>query len=66
MTTTQTTAPPQAPLLAEQSPLRRILSGSTIGPLCALIIAIAFFSTQADNFLRLNTAALVLQQVTVI
>ncbi|ADD42800.1 ABC transporter permease [Stackebrandtia nassauensis] len=66
MTTTSTTAPPAAPVLTEQTWTRRFLGGSTTGPLCALLIAIAFFSTMADNFLSLNTAALVLQQVTVI
>ncbi|MGH8793497.1 MAG: ABC transporter permease [Stackebrandtia sp.] len=66
MTTTQTAAPPPAGVLSEQTRLRRYLGGSTAGPLCALLIAVGFFATQADNFLSLNTAALVLQQVTVI
>jgi fructose transport system permease protein len=57
-TTTLTLAPP--PLW------RRLLSGSTLGPLAALILASAFFSIRSGQFLTAGNFSLIIQQVMVV
>jgi fructose transport system permease protein len=45
---------------------RRILGTPTVGPLIALLLAMAFFSVKSDNFLQGQNLSLVLQQVIVV
>src|SRR5436305_14903740 len=64
-----TTAPPEpaAPSELAAPPLRqRLLSGSTLGPLAALIIACVFFSLRTDRFLTGGNFSLIIQQVMVV
>jgi fructose transport system permease protein len=64
-----TTAPPEptAPVGPAPPSLRqRLLSGSTIGPLLALVIAILFFSIRTDTFLTGGNFSLIIQQVMVV
>src|SRR6184192_3320251 len=64
-----TTAPPEpaAPTELKAPPLRqRLLSGSTLGPLAALIIACVFFSLRTDRFLTGGNFSLIIQQVMVV
>src|SRR5436190_19578337 len=64
-----TTAPPEpaAPTELAAPPLRqRLLSGSTLGPLAALIIACVFFSLRTDRFLTGGNFSLIIQQVMVV
>jgi fructose transport system permease protein len=67
---TTATAPAQAdPGAYEVSapPLwRRLVTGSTLGPLAALILACVFFSLQSDRFLTTGNFSLVIQQVMVV
>src|SRR5438132_513370 len=48
------------------STLARARSLSTLGPLLALILASAFFTTRSDRFLTADNLSLVLQQVAVV
>lgn len=66
MSTTDTLADKAPPGLVERTPWRRFLTSSSIGPLVALVLAIAFFATQSSSFLSGASLALVLQQVMVI
>lgn len=61
--TTSTMAPPD---LAAQSIRQRLFSGSTLGPLAALIIACIFFSIRSDRFLTGGNFSLIIQQVMVV
>jgi fructose transport system permease protein len=61
--TTSTVAPPE---LAAPSIRQRLLSGSTLGPLAALIIACIFFSIRSDRFLTGGNFSLIIQQVMVV
>src|SRR5437868_9069875 len=64
-----TTAPPEPAAPADIPPpslRQRLLSGSTLGPLAALIIACAFFSLRTDRFLRGENFSLIIQQVMVV
>src|SRR6266487_591463 len=61
--TTSTAAPPD---LAAPSIRQRLLSGSTLGPLAALIIACIFFSIRSDRFLTGGNFSLIIQQVMVV
>lgn len=61
--TTSTVAPPD---LAAPSIRQRLLSGSTLGPLAALIIACIFFSIRSDRFLTGGNFSLIIQQVMVV
>src|SRR5918911_1321777 len=66
---TATLSPPPAPAppeLAAPSIRQRLLSGSTLGPLAALIIACAFFSIRSDRFLTGGNFSLIIQQVMVV
>src|SRR5215210_7566257 len=45
---------------------RRMLGAPTVGPLLALILAMAFFSVKSDVFLEGQNLSLVLQQVMVV
>ena len=45
---------------------RRVLSAPTVGPLVALVLAMAFFSLKSDRFLDTQNLSLVLQQVMVV
>jgi fructose transport system permease protein len=45
---------------------RRVLSAPTVGPLIALVLAMAFFSVKSDRFLDTQNLSLVLQQVMVV
>jgi fructose transport system permease protein len=56
-----TTAEPAAPSLRQ-----RLLSGSTVGPLAALIIVCAFFTIRTDRFLTGGNFSLIIQQVMVV
>jgi fructose transport system permease protein len=57
-----TTPPPPPP-----PPLhRRLLSGSILGPLAALVIACLFFSLKSDRFLTGGNFSLIIQQVMVV
>jgi fructose transport system permease protein len=47
-------------------PWQRLVSGSIIGPLVALILACAFFATRSDRFLAAGNFSLVIQQVMVV
>jgi len=64
-----TTAPPEPAAPADIPPpslRQRLLSGSTLGPLAALIIACAFFSLRTDRFLTGGNFSLIIQQVMVV
>jgi fructose transport system permease protein len=57
-----TTPPPPPP-----PPLhRRLLSGSILGPLAALVVACLFFSIKSDRFLTGGNFSLIIQQVMVV
>ncbi len=60
---TTTVAPPD---LAAPSLRQRLLSGSTLGPLAALLIACVFFSIRSDRFLTGGNFSLIIQQVMVV
>ena len=45
---------------------RRVLAAPTVGPLIALLLAMAFFSVKSENFLQGQNLSLVLQQVIVV
>ena len=45
---------------------RRVLGAPTVGPLLALLLAMAFFSYKSENFLQGQNLSLVLQQVMVV
>jgi fructose transport system permease protein len=45
---------------------RRVLGAPTVGPLIALLLAMAFFSVKSENFLQGQNLSLVLQQVMVV
>jgi fructose transport system permease protein len=61
--TTSTVAPPD---LGTPSIRQRLLSGSTLGPLAALILACIFFSIRSDRFLTGGNFSLIIQQVMVV
>src|SRR5919205_552131 len=66
---TATLSPPPAPAppeLAAPSLRQRLLSGSTLGPLAALIIACVFFSIRSPQFLTGGNFSLIIQQVMVV
>src|SRR6266566_3128253 len=67
MATTTAPAEPGTPAEPAGAPLRqRLLSGSTLGPLAALIIACLFFAIRTDRFLSAGNFSLVIQQVMVV
>ena len=67
MATTTAPAEPGAPAEPAGAPLRqRLLSGSTLGPLAALIIACLFFAIRTDRFLTGGNFSLIIQQVMVV
>jgi fructose transport system permease protein len=45
---------------------RRVLTAPTVGPLIALVLAMAFFSVKSDRFLDAQNLSLVMQQVMVV
>ena len=49
--------------MATRSPLPPL---ATLGPLIALVLAVAFFATQSDRFLSIQNFSLILQQVMVV
>jgi fructose transport system permease protein len=55
-----------APAEAAPSLLHRALALSTLGPLIALLLAIAFFTARSDRFLTGGNLSLVVQQVMVV
>ncbi|MCW2884579.1 MAG: fructose transport system permease protein [Streptosporangiaceae bacterium] len=60
-----TTAPP--PSATRPPPAwRQAVSGSTIGPLAALLLACVFFSLRTDTFLTGGNLSLIIQQVMVV
>ncbi len=60
-------APEEETYTVSAPPLwRRLLSGSTLGPLAALILASAFFSIRTDQFLTAGNFSLIIQQVMVV
>jgi fructose transport system permease protein len=62
--TTSETLPERRPQGLEL--VRGILTAPTVGPLIALILAMAFFSLKSDRFLHGQNLSLVLQQVAVV
>jgi fructose transport system permease protein len=46
--------------------VRRVVTAPTVGPLLALVLAMAFFSFKSDRFLQAQNLSLVLQQVMVV
>ena len=54
------------PLTSALSVTRRGLAAPTVGPLLALLLAMAFFSLKSENFLQGQNLSLVLQQVMVV
>ncbi len=52
--------------LARPAGWQRLLTGSTVGPLVALLLACAFFSVRTDTFLSGGNLSLVIQQVMVV
>src|SRR5262245_64498527 len=67
MATTETGATERVP--ASAGPLGaagRFLATPTVGPLIALLLAMAFFSFKSDRFLQAQNLSLVLQQVMVV
>jgi len=54
------------PLTSAFSVTRRGLAAPTVGPLLALLLAMAFFSLKSENFLQGQNLSLVLQQVMVV
>ncbi|HEY4571711.1 MAG TPA: ABC transporter permease [Kribbella sp.] len=60
---TSTAAPPD---LAAPTLRQRLLSGSTLGPLAALVIACVIFSVQSDRFFTGGNFSLIIQQVMVV
>src|SRR5919201_5212418 len=66
---TATLSPPPAPAPPELAPpslRQRLLSGSTLGPLAALIIACVFFSIRSPQFPTGGNFSLLIQQVMVV
>jgi fructose transport system permease protein len=63
-----TTVAPPAPRGAEPEPSRLSLGNvlSSLGPLIALLLAIAYFSVKSDRFLTGNTLSLIVQQTAVV
>jgi fructose transport system permease protein len=61
--TTSTLVPPD---VAAPSLRQRLLSGSILGPLAALLIACIFFSIRSDRFLTGGNFSLIIQQVMVV
>src|SRR5947208_12366275 len=67
MSTTTLTPPTQTPPeLGAPSLRQRLLSGSTLGPLAALILACVFFSIRSPQFLTGGNFSLIIQQVMVV
>ncbi|WP_084962491.1 ABC transporter permease [Thermoactinospora rubra] len=62
--TAPTIAPPERS--AATAIRQRLLTGSVVGPLVALLIACAFFATQTDRFLTGGNLSLIIQQVMVV
>src|SRR5947209_18134572 len=60
---TSTMAPPD---VGPPSLRQRLLTGSTVGPFAALIIACVIFSVQSDRFLTGGNFSLIIQQVMVV
>jgi fructose transport system permease protein len=46
--------------------LRRLATAPTVGPFCALVLTMAFFTFESDRFLQLENLSLVLQQMMVV
>src|SRR5215203_4771689 len=62
-----TTAPdPRATRTGPLTLARQIVTAPAIGPLVALVLAVAFFSVKSDRFLQAQNLSLVLQQVMVV
>src|SRR3954470_22266717 len=62
-----TTAPdPRATRSGALTLARRVVTAPAVGPLLALVLAIAFFSVKSDRFLQAQHLSLVLQQVMVV
>jgi fructose transport system permease protein len=60
-------APDEEAYAVSAPPLwRRLITGSTLGPLAALILASAFFSVRTDQFLTAGNFSLIIQQVMVV
>ena len=67
VTTTDTTAAEQPDRRQRAASSRvRVLTAPTVGPLIALVLAMAFFSVKSDRFLDAQNLSLVLQQVMVV
>jgi fructose transport system permease protein len=67
MTSSTVLAPDEEAYAVAAPPVwRRLLSGSTLGPLAALIMASAFFSLRTDQFLTAGNFSLIIQQVMVV
>jgi Ribose/xylose/arabinose/galactoside ABC-type transport systems, permease components len=67
MTVTTSTGEPGAPPGMMSAPLRkRLLNGSVLGPLAALVLACVFFALKSDRFLTGGNFSLIIQQVMVV
>src|SRR4249919_3340983 len=67
MSTTESTPPePAAGRPAALSLARQVIGAPAVGPLLALVLAMAFFSYKSDRFLQSQNLSLVLQQVMVV
>ncbi len=68
MSSSTQTAPPPGAQPAEKGPslLSKVLGVSSIGPLFALLVAVAFFSLKSDKFLTGGNLSLIVQQVMVV
>jgi fructose transport system permease protein len=62
-----TTAPdPRATRTGALTLARQIVTAPAVGPLIALVLAVAFYSVKSDRFLQAQNLSLVLQQVMVV
>ncbi len=68
MSTSTQAAPPAAVPPTREGPslASRLGSVSTLGPVVALVLAVAFFSIKSDRFLTGNNLSLIVQQVMVV
>src|SRR5712691_9198713 len=64
--TTDLAAEPKTRSASTRDLARRAITAPTVGPLLALVLAMAFFKFKSDRFLQPQNLSLVLQQVMVV